>query len=105
MRRFCFICLAFFLLLSGCAAKGVTFVKGETLSHAEQQSLYESRIEQQGEPDVSGKGEVYFTPSGTKYHKDPDCSYLSGAKQVLSGSIAEAVNHGAKSPCSRCGGQ
>jgi hypothetical protein len=29
---------------------------------------------------------------------------LRNAKQLFSGSVAEAVNHGAESPCSRCGG-
>jgi hypothetical protein len=104
MRRAYLVCLVLLLLLCGCSDGGVSFVNGETLSHAQQESLYESRVQESEEPEIGEKGVVYYTPNGTKYHKDPECSYLRNAKQLFSGSVAEAVNHGAESPCSRCGG-
>ena len=104
MRRLLILLLACLLVFSGCAATGMTVQEGETLSREEQKSLYDQRVEQQPEPEISGKGEVYWTPSGSKYHKDPACSYLSNSKQILSGTLAQAANHGADSPCSRCAG-
>ena len=103
MRRFCMILLLFSLLFASCSAAGkVEASSGEPLSPDEQQSLYEQRVEPEGEASVSVKGIVYWTPSGTKYHKDPNCSYIKNAKQLQSGKIEQAINHGASEPCSRC---
>lgn len=105
MRRFCLTVCALLLVLVGCRAQsGVELSSGEPLSPEEQQSLYQERVEQEGEPDVSVKGKVYWTPKGTKYHRDPNCSYIKNAKELQSGTITQAVNNGAKSPCSRCAG-
>lgn len=56
------------------------------------------------EDPVNSDGEsgstVYYTPSGSVLHRDPDCSYLSRAKEVLSCDMADAP---ALPFCSRCG--
>ncbi len=104
MRRICLIALVLFAFV-GCSAQGKAEAsRGELLSPEEQASLYEERLEQEGEPDVGDKGTVYWTPSGTKYHKDPGCSSLKNAKEVYAGTAAQAANHGASQPCSRCSG-
>lgn len=92
------------LLLVSCAQHGVVEHDGTELTPSELESLYESRQEQTPEPDVLGKQTVYWTPSGTKYHRDPDCTHLKRASAVYQGTMAEAANHGADSPCSRCAG-
>lgn len=105
MRRFYIMSLLLLLVLAGCRAPSkVEASGGEVLSPEEQQSLYEQRVEQEGEPNTAHRGTVYWTPSGTKYHKDPDCSYIQNAKQLQSGTVAQATNHGASEPCSRCTG-
>ena len=105
MRRFGWTLCALLLVLAGCCAQsGAELSSGEPLSPEEQQSLYEAHTKQDEAPDVSVKGKVYWTKSGTKYHKDPNCSYLKNAKELQSGTAAEAANHGASEPCSRCGG-
>ena len=43
---------------------------------------------------------VYYTPSGSVLHYDPDCSYLKNASKVLSCDKADAPDRPA---CSRCG--
>ena len=104
MRRACLIALVL-VFLAGCRAQGgVEASSGEPLTPEEQASLYEERLEHEGEPKAGIKGTVYWTPSGEKYHKDPNCSYLKNAKEVLSGTAAQAANHGASEPCSRCAG-
>lgn len=105
MRRTCLILCVLLLVLTGCSQfGGHEPSQGKALSPEEQQSLYEERLEQDGEPNVSARGTVYWTASGTKYHRDPGCSYLKNAKEVLSGTVAQATNHGASLPCSRCSG-
>lgn len=92
------------MLLAGCATDGIIEHYGTELTPEEHGSIYQSRVEDKPDPDLSVKGTVYFSASGTKYHLDPECSYLKRANQVYSGTVAEAANHGADSPCSRCGG-
>ena len=77
---------------------------GQVLSREEQITLYEQRLEEQSEPNVTAKGTVYWSKSGSKYHNDPKCSHLQNAKELYSGTVAQAANYGADSPCSRCAG-
>lgn len=104
MKRAMLGLLVLLLCLSACTQQGIHVHNGENLSPEEQQSLYEARLEQESEPEIEGQGVVYWTSNGSKYHKNPACSYLKNAKQVLSGTLAEAANYGADSPCSRCAG-
>ena len=106
MRKACIVLLLLLFVFAACSEQsGIEVVSGEVLSPEEQQSLYEARTQQNAALDVSVKGKVYWTESGSKYHKDPNCSYLKNAKELQSGTAAEAVNHGASEPCSRCGGK
>lgn len=106
MRRLCLIMLVLLFALTGCNTQvSVEASSGDPLSREEQASLFEERLEQQSEPNPDTKGTVYWTPSGTKYHKNPNCSYLKNAKELLSGTPLQAANHGADSPCSRCAGE
>lgn len=104
MKRFVLVLLVFALALVGCSAQRIRTENGEELGRDEQQSLYDARLELQSEADISAKGTVYWTQSGTKYHRDPACSYIKNAKELHFGTVAEAANHGASNPCSRCGG-
>lgn len=90
------------LALTGCAQQGIVEHDGTELTPAEHASLYQSREEEHPDPELTEKRTVYYTQSGTKYHLDPECTYLQRANTVYSGSVAEAANHGADSPCSRC---
>ena len=102
MKRFVCIALLLLLVFAGCSVpSGKEISSGEVLSPEEQASLYEDQSLQDG---VLVKGTVYWSQSGTKYHKDPNCSHLKNVKQLQSGTIAQATNHGASSPCSRCAG-
>ncbi len=92
------------VLLVGCASGGTVKHDGTEMTPEEHASLYQSRVEQDPDPELTVKGTVYFSASGTKYHLDPECVYLKRASKVYSGTVAEAANHGADSPCSRCGG-
>ena len=105
MKRVVLVLLLLLLCLSACTPQGVYVHNGENLSPEEQQSLYDERAEQDTLPQNQGTDVVYWTSGGSKYHKDPACSYLKNAKQVFSGTLARAANYGADSPCSRCAGE
>ncbi len=96
--------LLWVVLFVGCASGGVVEHDGTELTPDQLESIYQSRVEENPDPELTVKGTVYFSASGTKYHLDPECTYLKRASQVYSGTVAEAANHGADSPCSRCGG-
>ena len=103
MRRLCVMMCALLLIFAGCSMQQETEISsGEPLSFEEQQSLYQERLDQQREPNVNAKDTVYWTSGGSKYHKDAHCSYSANAKELQSGTVAQAVNYGASEPCSRC---
>lgn len=106
MKKVCIIIAIFLLcMLCSCAADGIMEHDGTELAGDELESMYQSQQEADPDPQVQGNGRVYWTASGKKYHRDPECTYLSRAKQIYSGSMAEAADHGADSPCSGCGGE
>ncbi|HOX92999.1 MAG TPA: hypothetical protein PLC54_08735 [Spirochaetales bacterium] len=45
---------------------------------------------------------VYWTPFGSKFHTDVNCSTLSRSTTVYEGSITEAIEANRNSPCSVC---
>ncbi len=47
-------------------------------------------------------GTVFWSPTGTVYHADPDCYHLRRAETVQHGSISKAYTDGVKKPCSHC---
>ena len=53
-------------------------------------------------PEVAADGTVYVSPSGKKYHRDPNCRGLRNAKSLEEISQEEALSRG-KEPCSICG--
>lgn len=44
----------------------------------------------------------YFTKSGKSYHTTKDCSTLSRSKNILEGSLDEAISQGKDDPCDKC---
>ncbi len=92
------------LLLASCTGTGIVSHNGTELTPEEQASMYESREQEHPTPDLPDKGTVYWSPSGSKYHRDPDCGYLKNASKIYQGTPMEAANHGADSPCARCAG-
>ena len=102
MKRLCTVLLVGLLCFAGCTEARLRVVEGQELQASEQQSLYEQM--QHATPDQGMSVKVYWTPSGTRYHKDAACSYLKNSKNVMSGTLDVAINQGADLPCSRCAG-
>lgn len=46
---------------------------------------------------------VYYTPGGSVWHVRRDCPALSSSKEILSGSVDDAVKAGKSRECRRCG--
>ncbi len=45
----------------------------------------------------------YYTAGGTVWHCDSSCASLSRSKNVLEGTVSEAMLSGKTRPCTRCG--
>lgn len=45
---------------------------------------------------------VYWTKTGKSYHFDKNCRYLSRSKNIISGTLKEALSEGKKDPCNEC---
>jgi len=50
----------------------------------------------------SSGGTYYFTPNGKSYHSSKNCSTLSRSKNILEGTLSEAIAQGKSDPCDRC---
>ena len=46
---------------------------------------------------------VYWTESGSVWHKKKDCSSLTRSKNIISGSESDAISNGKERACKRCG--
>jgi len=44
----------------------------------------------------------YWTPNGKSYHTTDKCTALSRSKEILSGSLADAITLGKTDPCDKC---
>lgn len=102
MKRAWSLLLVLVLFFPACARED-GFDAGEALSAEEISALREELLrEENAEKFIPSEGICFFTESGTVYHLDPDCSYLSGAKKILSGTVEEAMARGVLRGCSRC---
>ncbi len=74
---------------------------------AEPASSPSQAIKQTDTVDVKGnsseKGEVYWTEGGEVWHLTENCSSLSRSKNILSGSVDDAIGAGKERACMRCG--
>jgi competence protein ComEC len=46
----------------------------------------------------------YWTKSGSVWHLTPNCSYLRNSKNIISGTVKDALLAEKTKPCSRCCG-
>ena len=91
-------------LLSACGPTD-DFEAGESLSPEGLASL-SAELFTEDEPDTADGfhnfERVYWTESGSVYHRDRDCSHLKRAETVLEGSVKHARKEGKERPCSTC---
>jgi hypothetical protein len=51
---------------------------------------------------VAASGKVYWTKSGSVYHRDRDCYHLKKSQSVSEGSVEQAVSLGKERLCASC---
>ena len=113
MRRFMPLFIAIlFLLLPSCTPSD-NFAAGQPLTRDELASL-SAGLFTQGEEPVSDNetgpkytdrqpNTVYWTESGSVYHKYRDCRHLKDAESIKSGAVLTAQMAGKERVCSECG--
>ena len=73
---------------------------GENLT--EKESI-ETVTEAFAESDTDDTGAiVYWTESGSVWHKSASCSHIKNSTNLLAGTVTQAKTAGKSSPCSRC---
>ncbi len=78
-------------------------IKSDLLGEEENSDILSSESTEVGiyEPDTAET--VYWTESGSVWHKSAECGYLRKSKGTLSGAVSEAIDAGKEKPCSSCG--
>lgn len=100
-RGWLLLLLVLCLLISACA-RDDGFDAGEALTAEEISALREQLLEEaNAQRPIPSEGIFYFTQSGSVYHVNPDCSYLTNAKTLLWGTLEEVQARGLRA-CSRC---
>ncbi len=55
------------------------------------------------ETEASQQNVVYWTKSGSVWHSYIDCGHIKNSKNIISGTVEEAVNEGKSNLCKNCG--
>lgn len=104
-------CLSFILILSLCAAACSEFAytpdenMGILVSAGDLEDVKETTVLQKIEykEGIDPMLPVfYWTPSGSVFHIDLDCSSVRSAETVICGNIDHAFEYGITRSCSRC---
>ena len=96
---FILICLAF----ASCADKAEPRNTGVKANKEILASIYRS-IEEQKNPILADEDDVFWTPTGTLWHTNSQCSSLARSETILHGSVDEAMTAGKERECLRCAG-
>lgn len=59
-------------------------------------------LEDKKNSSLAEDGDVFWSLSGTIWHKSADCSYLSNSKEVYHGTLEDAKLEGKERECTRC---
>ena len=106
MRRLILLLIAVItvLALTACSPSH-DFEGGHPISREDLESMSEALFDTEAptEDETSPPGIVYWTDSGSVYHRDPNCRHLTKAEKVKSGYIGNAEMYGKDRPCSVCG--
>ena len=69
---------------------------------SESQTSESQTTEADNEGNKDDSNTVYWTSGGTVWHTRRDCSYLKKSKNILSGTVEEAISEGKNKLCSSC---
>lgn len=95
------LCLALCLLAS-CSENATNTRNTGILANDEVVSSIKQEIEDRENSLLAADGDVFWTPSGTSWHENYKCSYLTNSKTIYHGTVDEAKLEGKTKPCSRC---
>ena len=75
---------------------GITETESETV--AEENTGEDHELDTSYDPDAI----VYWTGSGSVWHKSPDCTHIKNATDLYAGKISDAEANGKSAACSKC---
>ncbi len=95
------VCLTLGIFLPSCTPKEErnTGIRAD----ADAVSSVRAEIENKKNSLLAAEGDVFWTESGTLWHSTYNCSYIRNSKNIIHGSLDEALLAGKTGACSRCG--
>ncbi len=108
MRRFIILSLLLTLILLPSCAPANRFSGGRPVTPSELESISADLFGVIDEPAQTQAPDlnkiVYWLPDGSVYHQSPDCSHLSGKRNIKESTLRTAESNGLR-PCKDCGGK
>ena len=102
-KRILIFLMGCLLLIGAVACTRDTFQAGRPITKEELLSMSEALFTEAPEPDVIyPEGTVHWTAGGSVYHTHADCSHLRRSKEILHGTLDEAIDAGKDKICSSC---
>lgn len=104
MRNIKIIAFGIFILiaLSSCALNSNGDRNTGILANKDVIASIRQEILDKQNSDLAEDGDVFWTKSGSLWHKKQTCSYLANSKTLYHGSVEEAKMNGKEKACSRC---
>ena len=100
--KFALVLLIVLLLLSSCDSKDGNGRYTGILANKDVVSSIKQELEDKENSLLATESDVFWTPSGTLWHFDYKCTYLSNSKTIYHGSLEEARLEGKEKACTRC---
>lgn len=109
MKKYLLISLVMLYILTSCSnvhKEPTTYVEvWGRLEQSESDTVWNELTEVQKEKvnyPTLHKDSVYWTPKGNSYHSIEWCYTLSRSKEIINGTLDEAMEIGKDNPCSKC---
>lgn len=91
------------LIMTACSGEDDPRNSGKKADEELLEEIYQELLEQK-QPIYAEEGDVFWSPGGSIWHEDAECSSLARSKTILHGTVEEALTAGKERACLKCSG-
>lgn len=95
-------CFSLIMIFSSCNIQDEGGASGGILVNSDVLASIKQEAADRENSSLASSTDVFWTPSGSIWHKSYDCSFLANSKTIYHGSVDEAKLEGKERECSRC---